>query len=150
MESSEVAGRGSRSSSASWTQGGCYSVLQLFAGQQQVEVESVCYSFYASHWHCVLFSRTLLLGGSCIQRWVGTWAASLIKMQESAQALWPMPLVPALITRRQRQVGLCEFEASLVYKASSRTSRAVTEKKPVSKTHHNHHHHRHQELRSCY
>ena len=30
-----------------------------------------------------------------------------------------MPLIPAL--RRQRQVDLCEFEASLVYRASSRT-----------------------------
>jgi hypothetical protein len=33
---------------------------------------------------------------------------------------------------RQRQVDLCEFEASLVYRASSRTARA-TLRKPVSK-----------------
>jgi len=40
------------------------------------------------------------------------------------------PLVPAL--RRQRQVDLCEFEASLVYGASSRMARA-TQRNPVSK-----------------
>ena len=38
-------------------------------------------------------------------------------------------MIPAL--RRQRQVDLCEFEASLVYKASSRTARAVTQRNPV-------------------
>ena len=41
-----------------------------------------------------------------------------------------MPLIPAL--RRQRQVDLCEFEASLVYEASSRTVRAVTQRNPDS------------------
>ena len=30
-------------------------------------------------------------------------------------------------------MGLCEFEANLVYRASSRTVRAVTQKNPVSK-----------------
>jgi hypothetical protein len=39
-----------------------------------------------------------------------------------------MPLIPAL--RRQRQVDLCEFEASLVYTASSRTAR-VTQRNSV-------------------
>ena len=34
-----------------------------------------------------------------------------------------MPLFSAL--RRQRQVDFCEFEASLVYRVSSRTSRAM-------------------------
>ena len=33
---------------------------------------------------------------------------------------------------RQRQADLCEFEASLVYRASSRTARA-TQRNPVSK-----------------
>ena len=37
-----------------------------------------------------------------------------------------MPLIPAL--GRQQQVDLCEFEASLVYRASSRTSSKSTEK----------------------
>jgi len=32
-----------------------------------------------------------------------------------------MPLIPAL--RRKRQVDLCEFKASLVYKSSSRTAK---------------------------
>ena len=34
-----------------------------------------------------------------------------------------MPLIPTL--RRQRQADLCEFEASLVYRESSRTSEAT-------------------------
>ena len=38
-----------------------------------------------------------------------------------------MPLIPAL--RRQRQVNLCEFKASLVYRASFRTARTVTTEK---------------------
>ena len=38
-------------------------------------------------------------------------------------------MIPGL--RRQRQVDICEFEASLVYKASSRTARTV--RNPVSK-----------------
>ena len=38
-----------------------------------------------------------------------------------------MPLIG-----RQRQVGLCEFETSLVYRMSSRTARD-TQRSPVSK-----------------
>ena len=34
-----------------------------------------------------------------------------------------MPLIPAL--RRQRQEDLCEFEAKLIYRVSSRTARAT-------------------------
>jgi hypothetical protein len=45
-----------------------------------------------------------------------------------------MLLVPAL--RRQRQSDLSEFEASLVYRVSSRTARA-TQRDPVSKTNEN-------------
>ena len=37
-----------------------------------------------------------------------------------------MPLIPA--PRRQRQMDLGEFEASLVYRASSRTDAKATEK----------------------
>jgi hypothetical protein len=36
---------------------------------------------------------------------------------------WAVPLIPAL--GRQTQVSLCEFEASLVYRVSSRTARAT-------------------------
>ena len=36
------------------------------------------------------------------------------------------------VLRRQRQIDLCEFEASLIYKASSRTAMAI-QKNPVSK-----------------
>lgn len=42
-----------------------------------------------------------------------------------------MPLITAL--RRQRQKDVCEFEASLVCRASSRTARAA-QRNPVSKT----------------
>ena len=41
-----------------------------------------------------------------------------------------MPLIPAL--RRLKQVDLCEFKASLVYRVSSRTARAI-QRNPVSK-----------------
>ena len=40
-------------------------------------------------------------------------------------------LIPAF--GRQRQADLCEFETSLVYRASSRTARA-TQRNPVLKT----------------
>ena len=42
-----------------------------------------------------------------------------------------MPLIPAL--RRQRHADLGEFEVSLVYRTSSRTARAVTQRNLVSK-----------------
>ena len=34
---------------------------------------------------------------------------------------------------RQRKVNLCEFKVSLIYRASSRTANAVTQKNPVLK-----------------
>ena len=40
-------------------------------------------------------------------------------------------LIPAL--GRQRQADLCEFEASLVYRVSSRTARTVIQRNSVSK-----------------
>ena len=43
-----------------------------------------------------------------------------------------MLLIPAL--GRQRQADLCEFKASLVYEASSRTARPVSQRNPVSKS----------------
>jgi hypothetical protein len=42
---------------------------------------------------------------------------------------WHMPLIPPF--GRQRQVDFCEFDASLVYRASLRTVRA-TQRNPVS------------------
>jgi hypothetical protein len=45
-----------------------------------------------------------------------------------------MLLIPAqIIVLRQRQADHCEFEASLVYKVSSRTAR-TTQRNPVLKT----------------
>ena len=44
---------------------------------------------------------------------------------------WHTPLILAL--GRQRQVDLCEFKVSLIYKVSSRTARAVTQRSPVFK-----------------
>ena len=43
---------------------------------------------------------------------------------------WHTPLIPAL--RKQRQADLCEFKASLVHRASSRTGSIATEN-PVSR-----------------
>jgi hypothetical protein len=40
-----------------------------------------------------------------------------------------MPFIPTL--RRQRQADLCEFKANLVYKASSRIARAVTQREKI-------------------
>ena len=54
-----------------------------------------------------------------------------ILKKEMIQMWWCIPLIPEL--QRQRQVDLCEFETSLVYRASSRIARA-TQKNPVSKT----------------
>ena len=42
-----------------------------------------------------------------------------------------MPLIPAL--GKQRQADLCEFEASLVYRTSSRTGYKATQRNPVLK-----------------
>ena len=42
-----------------------------------------------------------------------------------------MPLIPVL--RKQRQMGLCEFKAILVYNVSSRTAMDVIQRNPVSK-----------------
>ena len=46
------------------------------------------------------------------------WCKSMCESQA-----WCTPLSPAL--RRQRQVDLCEFKASLVYIVSSRTTKAT-------------------------
>ena len=45
------------------------------------------------------------------------------KKDKSSQVWWHMPLIPAL--SRQRQEDLYEFEASLIYKVSSRIARAT-------------------------
>ena len=42
-----------------------------------------------------------------------------------------MPLIPAFM--RQREAGLCEFEASLAYRVSSRTGSKATEKPRLRK-----------------
>jgi hypothetical protein len=47
----------------------------------------------------------------------------ILKLGFSGQTWWCTPLIPAL--GRQRQVDLCEFEASLLYKVSYRTARAT-------------------------
>ena len=44
---------------------------------------------------------------------------------------WQTPLMPTF--GRQKQADVCEFKTSLVYKVSSRTTRAVTQRNPVLK-----------------
>ena len=53
------------------------------------------------------------------------------KRKSWARRWWRAPLMPTL--RGQRQADLCEFEASLVYRVSSRTARAVTQRNLVLK-----------------
>ena len=57
------------------------------------------------------------------------WPHSTVLMN-SLWVKWHTSLILAL--GRQRQEDLCEFEASLVYRASSKTARA-TQRNPVSK-----------------
>ena len=56
-------------------------------------------------------------------------SALWVKLKKLSEAgwWWRMPLIPG----RQRQVDLCEFEASLFYRASSRTAR-ITQRNPVT------------------
>jgi hypothetical protein len=51
------------------------------------------------------------------------------KKRESAGHWWRTPLIPALGRQRQR---ISEFEASVFYRVSSRTARAI-QRNPVSK-----------------
>ena len=54
-----------------------------------------------------------------------------IKISKPDRQWWCMPLIPAL--GREKQVDLCEFEASLVYRTSSRTGSKATEKPCLEK-----------------
>jgi hypothetical protein len=58
---------------------------------------------------------------------------SHFKKLGSSRAWWQTPLILALGRQRQADFWISEFEASLVYKVSSRTARA-TQRNPASKT----------------
>jgi hypothetical protein len=53
----------------------------------------------------------------------GDWQEDQLFKYIKCWAWWHMPLVLAL--RRQKQMDLCEFQAILVYKGSSRVVRAA-------------------------
>ena len=55
--------------------------------------------------------------------WLQISVRSYNNQSRVSWARWRMPLIP--VFGRQREVDLCGFEASLVYKASSRTARAA-------------------------
>jgi len=55
--------------------------------------------------------------------------AKMKRKEDTTGQRWRTPLIPAV--GRQSQVHLCEFKASLVYRASSRTARA-TQRNPAS------------------
>jgi hypothetical protein len=71
---------------------------------------------------------------SSLEGFRNTWAQKdcfqLLKTTLEAEQWWFTPLISEL--RRQRQADLCEFKASLIYRASSRTGRA-TQRNPMSK-----------------
>ena len=55
----------------------------------------------------------------------------IIKFKNSSQAVMVHAFNPS--TQKQRQADICEFKTSLIYRASFRTARAVTQRNPVSK-----------------
>ena len=72
------------------------------------------------HWDGALRSQRPTLGPVSLSL---SWLPAVdqdVKLPVITRRWWCMPLIPAL--RRQRQVGLCEFGASLVYRVSSRTA----------------------------
>ena len=74
---------------------------------------------------CILLSKVTL----CLSA-VPFEVSPPFKECEAAGRWWRTPLMPAL--GRQRQADLCEFQASLVYRVSSRTGSKATERNPVS------------------
>jgi hypothetical protein len=70
------------------------------------------------------------MGSRAVQRSLGSdvWCDS----KHIPHSVWcRLPLIPAF--RRQRQADLCESEANLVYRVSSRTTRAVTQRNTIWK-----------------
>jgi hypothetical protein len=87
-------------------------------------------------WHAPIMTALQRQGHKFKTAWSTQWVQDSLNYihmslktnkQTNSRAWWRKPFIPAL--GRQRQA---EFEASLVYKVSSRTARA-TQKNPVSK-----------------
>lgn len=87
------------------------------------------YAFQIFHWlgeaHPVCFS---LVETSRKKKWLYTWHPQTrkvwwLKRTLTGQVWWHMPLISVLMM--QRQVDLCEVEASLVYVGSCKIARAM-------------------------
>ena len=100
------------------------SEIKLHPWIKRVYSEEQAYQWEVYTW---IFSNE---GGNCsFQHW---WSdLTLIERLSTARRRWCMPLITALW--RQKQNDLCEFEDSLVYKASSRMARIATQRNPVLK-----------------
>ena len=92
---------------------------------------AVVHTFNPSTWEAEAGASLWVWGQPGLQELVPGQPGLDIETRSLVRQWWHMPLILAL--GRQRQSDLCEFKASLIYKVSFRTARAVTQRNPVSK-----------------